>query len=577
MANEIPLMVGAGFACLLCAAISGCGSEPSDSGGPGSSGPEAASLFREITGEAGLEFAHDAGLDGTYFMPQIMGSGGAVFDYDGDGDLDIYLVNFGGAGKGDDGRRASNRLFSRQADGRYRDRTAESGLGDTALGMGCAVGDIDNDGDPDLLVTNFGPDVLYRNNGDGTFADVTSAAGVGGDRWSMSAAFLDFDGDGWLDLYVAHYVLPQAGKDCRDAAGRPEYCGPLTFPGVPDSLFRNNGDGTFSDASESSGIGGRSGRGLGVLVDDFNLDGRPDVYVANDGEENDLWINLGDGRFENEALMRGVAVNLFGKPEASMGVAVGDIDQDGDADLFMTHLDREKNTLYVNLGDGQFEDRSNASGLADPSLARTGFGTAFFDMDHDGDLDLFVANGKVRRGAAKSGEENSGAETPLAPYAEPNQLFENLGDGKFRDVSRRAGSLTDRAEVSRGVMTADVDEDGDLDILITNTNGPARLYLNQAPKKGHWLKIRAIDPSPAGDAIGATVEVRQAGLTQSRYVTRTFSYLSSHPPVAHFGLVGSEPARVTVTWPDGKREEFDGIPVDQQVELRKGGGAPGGS
>ncbi len=556
---------------LLCGLASHCGQPPA-ADSPQSSEPEHPPLFTEITSRAGLSFKHNAEYGESFFMPQIMGSGGAVFDHDGDGGLDIYLVNSGHPETTKNVSSLSNRLFSRDAQGRYRDRTADSGLGDVGYGMGCAVGDIDNDGDPDLLVTNFGPDTLYRNNGDGTFSDVTARAGIAGSSWSMSAAFLDYDRDGWLDLYITHYVLYEEPKSCLDAAGRPEYCGPKTFFGVADSLYHNQGDGTFEDVSVPSGIAGRSGRGLGVLVYDFDQDGWPDIYVANDGEENNLWINLQDGRFEDQALIRGTALNLFGKPEASMGVAAGDVDGDGDFDLFMTHLNRESNTLYYNIGEGEFEDGSTRSGLAEPSLSQTGFGTGFLDYDHDADLDLFVANGKVRRGASRGEIEVAGGSLSLLAYAEPNQLFENQGGGRFLDASPAGGNLTGQIEVSRGVMVTDLDKDGDLDLLLTNTNGPARLFSNEAPKRGRWLQIRALDPSLGRDAIGATVIVRQETHSQTRYVTRTLSYLSSTPPIAHFGLSGPQKVRVTVIWPDGMQEDFDETQVDQSVVLRKGSG-----
>ncbi|MFQ5415009.1 MAG: FG-GAP repeat domain-containing protein, partial [Phycisphaerae bacterium] len=354
-------------------------------------------FFTDIAQAARLVFAHDAGVDGTYYLPEHLASGAALLDYDGDGDLDIYVIN--GA---DHAHRSDtppvNRLFRREPDGTYLDRTAESGLGDPGYGMGVAVGDYDNDGFVDVYITNYGPDKLYRNSGDGTFTDVTAQAGIANARWSCSASFVDYDLDGFLDIYVGNYLYYPKPKPCTDGAGRPEYCGPQTCPPEPDVLFHNNGDGTFHDVSEPSGIASVRDRALGVVCDDFNGDDWPDIFVANDGGPNFLWINNRDGTFVQSSLLAGVAVNRFGAAEASMGVTVGDVDGDGDLDLFMTHLVHETNTLYRNVGAAGFQDVSAACGLGVSSLKYTGFGTAFFDFDHDGLLDLAVVNGRVRRG-----------------------------------------------------------------------------------------------------------------------------------------------------------------------------------
>ena len=351
--------------------------------------------FSDISAASGLTFVHDAGIDGTFFMPEIIGAGVALFDYDSDGDLDIYLVD-GGPHDRTERSETMNRLFSQEAGGRFVDRTAESGLGDTGYGMGTALGDIDNDGDLDLFVSNYGADVLYRNDGGGRFSDITAASGISGDDWSTSACFLDYDNDGWLDLYVAGYVHDRPAKACTDSAGRKEYCGPMTYRGVPDKLWRNEGDGRFANVAESSGIARGAGKGLGVVSADFNGDGRVDIFVANDGEANNLWINQGAGQFEDQALMMGVAYNSFGKPEASMGVALGDLNADGRLDLYVTHLVRETNTLYTGADSGM-QDSTGLTGSGAESMPYTGFGTAFLDADNDGDLDLAVANGRVTR------------------------------------------------------------------------------------------------------------------------------------------------------------------------------------
>ncbi len=544
--------------------------------------PPQGAWFTEITAEAGLDFRHDAGIDGSYFMPEIVGSGGALFDYDNDGDLDIYLVN-GGPHKANvaSSELAANRLFRQEADGTFTDVTDASGVGDRGYGMGCAVGDINNDGYADVYVTNFGPDALYRNNCDGTFSNITASAGIAGDRWSTSACFFDYDRDGFLDLFVNSYVRYDPPQACRDSSGRPDYCGPANFAGVPDVLYHNNGDGTFTDVTARAGIAHVAGKGLGVVAADFNADGWIDVYVANEGEQNQLWINLGDdGRFDDRAIILGTALNISGKAEASMGIAVGDVDGDADLDLFMTHLDRETNTLYLNSGDW-FEDRTARAGLGSDSLPFTGFGTGFFDYDQDGDLDLLVVNGRVRRGldspvaTTASTVLTSARELALfhRDYAEPNLLFENDGTGKFHNRSASAGVLCSRIAVSRGAMFGDVDRDGDLDVVLTNCNGPASLFRNDIPKKGHWITIRAFDPALNRDAIGAQVHVEAGGKTYTRSVTRAFSYLASSQPTAHFGVGDAHRVdRVTIAWPDGSKEQFPPMRADQWIQLNKGQG-----
>ncbi len=386
--------------CLAFAAWAGlAGCEPAQS--PGESAaptpPPEPGWFVEITDAVGLDFTHASGVAGEYLLPEAVGSGGTLFDYDDDGDLDVYLVDSGSLKPGAPAR--PNRLFRHEPDGSLHEVTGESGLGDTGYGMGVAIGDLDNDGDRDVFVTNYGEDRLYRNEGDGTFVDITGAAGIEGSAFSTSAIFFDYDGDGLLDLYVATYVESLL-KACADTAGRIEYCGPATFRGQPDILYHNEGDGRFADVSEAAGIAAVATKGLGVVSADFNADGHPDLFVANDGEKNDLWINRDDGTFENRAVAMGMAFNAFGKPEASMGIALGDVDGDLQLDVFLTHLARETNTIYRSLGAVGMQDHTALSGLGPDSLPFTGFGTGFADIDHDGDLDLLVANGRVTRGPA---------------------------------------------------------------------------------------------------------------------------------------------------------------------------------
>ncbi|MHC5115341.1 MAG: CRTAC1 family protein [Planctomycetota bacterium] len=526
----------------------------------------APSIFAEITESAGLRFQHDPGVDGSYYMPQIMGAGGAMLDYDGDGDLDLYLINGAHRERGAAAPPA-NRLFRHEPDGTFLDVTASSGLGDTGFGMGVAVGDVDNDGDLDVYVTNYGPDAFYRNNGDGTFTNDTLGAGLGNAGWACSASFLDYDLDGFLDLYVANYVHYPEPRVCVNDAGRPEFCGPSASPPVADVLYRNNGDGTFTDVSAPSGIGAVAGRGLGVLCADFDGDDRTDIYVANDGEANFLWINAGDGTFTESATMLGAALNLMANTEASMGVTAGDLDDDGDLDLFMTHLVRETNTLYRNDGTGSFDDVTARSGLAGPSLRYTGFGTAFFDYDNDGRLDLAVVNGRVNWQALIDGVD---PDAPLAGYAEPNQLFRHEGAMRFADSSRLADPLAEPVEVSRGLVVGDLDDDGGLDLLITNCDGPARLYRNALADRGHWLIVRAVDPALHRDAYGARISVTAGGRTQHRMINPGYSYASSADPRAHFGLGEAERVeQIEIRWPGGGTQQFGPLAADQVLTLRR--------
>jgi len=537
----------------------GCGAadrpEP-DRGPTATGGIERPAWFTEVTETTGVDFRHESGADGKLYMPEIMGGGVALLDADGDGDLDLYLVNqnrqLPGTAASD---RDRNRFYLQQEDGTFVDRTGPSGLGHGGHGMGVAVGDLDNDSDLDIYVTNLGPDVLYLNRGDGTFADVSAAAGIDVGGWSTSATFLDFDHDGFLDLYVARYVEWQPTKQCSSASGSRDYCGPTAFPPARDVLLRNNGDGTFSDVSAAAGIRGSAAAGLGVVSDDFNDDGWPDLYIANDGYANFLWTNRGDGTFVDEAVVQGAAYNMRGVPEAGMGVVAADFDNDGLSDLFMTHLDRETNTLYRNLGAGRgFSDLTEVVGLGLDSWNRTGFGTVAFDAELDGDLDLFVANGRVKMGEPL--KECSLGE-PWDRLAETNLLYLNDGNGRFEDGSADAGELCRRVEVTRGVALGDLDSDGDLDLVLSNIHGQARLYRNDAPRAGRALAVRVVDPRLGRDAIGARVRVTADGRSQVRTITRGGGYLSSSPPIAHFGLAHAAVVeRIEVRWPDGSDETF---------------------
>ena len=536
-------------------------------------------IFRDVAGETGLRFEHVNGASGRYHLPEIMGAGGALLDFDGDGDLDVLLLQGRAlernipAAKTSHGHRLFRNDLSPRPDGaslHFTDVTDRAGFAAADYGMGAAVGDYDNDGDPDIYVTSYGANRLYRNNANGTFTDVTAAAGEGlsDPRWSTSAAFSDYDTDGDLDLFVANYVdfAVQGAKSCFNPAGVRDYCGPLQFRSAPDRLFRNNGDGTFSDVSETSGITKSDGPGLGVAASDFNGDGRIDFYVANDAMANQLWLNQGDGTFEDGALLAGLAFNDEGQPEGSMGLAIGDADNDSDLDIFITNITGESHAFYANLGGGFFEDRRVASGLGPATRQYTGFGTDWFDYDNDGLLDLFVANGAVTMSEALRGD-------PF-PFRQKNLLMRNLGNGRFRDVSGAAGRGLEPSGVSRGAAFGDVDNDGDVDVLVTDNGGPARLLLNESPPDRAWLQVRLEGTADNRLGLGARVGLlTKAGATLWRRAHTDGSYLSGSDSRVHFGIVTpADVVGVVVEWPRGLREVWTDVPVNQIVSLKQGSG-----
>jgi enediyne biosynthesis protein E4 len=533
--------------------------------------------FVESAAATGLDFTHvngATGAPGRYYMPEIMGAGAALFDYDNDDDLDVFLVQGGKL----DGM-ATSRLFRNDlvkgADGRglrFTDVSDKSGLSAHAYGMGTAVGDYDNDGDLDLFVTAFGPDALYQNLGDGRFANVTEVAGVSDPLWTTSAAFVDYDRDGDLDLYAANYLdFTIAGnKVCRDAVGALDYCTPRAYRPVPDRLYRNEGNGRFTDVSEAAGITKADGAGLGVTAGDYNGDGWLDLYVANDGDGNQLWLNQKNGTFVDDGLLSGAGVNAAGNPEGSMGIASGDFDADGDEDLFVTNIVGETFVLYVGDGKGSFEDARVRFGLGRPTADFTGFGTDWIDIDNDGWLDLFVANGAVNVVESQRGE-------PF-PFRMRNQLFRNVGGRTFEELP----PPFDRAEVSRGAAFGDVDNDGDTDIVCTNNNGSVRLLLNQlstsqARVTAHWVGVRLRQPAGNRFGLGARVGLERAGQpTLWRRIKTDGSYLSSVDPRAHFGLGSASPEKgltIVVEWPDGQRERWPDVKRDQLLTLARGKGS----
>jgi len=536
-------------------------------------------FFQDIAEESGLNFVHFNGMSGKFYIAEIMGSGCALFDMDNDGDLDVYLVQSGvpdpekGTMKPGP-EMLQDRLFRNDLkvneDGSrtisFTDVTQASGIEALEYGMGVAVGDYNNDGLPDLYITAYGANHLYKNEGDGVFSDVTLAAGVSEDRWSVSAAFADIDGDGLLDLFVGNYLdyTFETNQQCFNAG--PNYCNPLSYPPLPDRLFRNKGDGTFEDISQSSGLTAYPANSLGVVASDLNNDGMVDLYVACDGEANLLWYNEGGGVFKESALLSGCAFNGMGQAEASMGIDAGDFDGDGDDDLFMTHLAGETNTIYVNNGKGFFEDRTIQTGLANPSQAFTGFGTAWFDYDNDSLLDLLIVNGAVT-----TIPELVAKKDPY-PLHQPNLLFRNMGHSKFVEISGEAGSVFQLSEVGRGSAFGDLDNDGDTDVLIANNNGPVRLLENLVGTTNHWLGLKLMDGNV--QVVGARVGLfREEKTTLWRRSRREASYGSACDPRVLFGLgVDTGIDAVQVIWPDGAKESWNNLKADNWHTLVKGQG-----
>jgi hypothetical protein len=524
--------------------------------------------FLDRTEAKGLHFQHDAGpVPGVYFMPQMIGSGVALFDFNGDDRLDLYLLQNGGP------RGARNRLYQQLSDGRFQE-VADSGLEIAGHNMGVAIGDVNNDGRPDVLVTQYEGVNLFLNQGKGKFVDVTEKAGLRNPAWGTSAAFFDFDRDGWLDLIVVNYVAYDPSLPCTSTGGIPDYCAPRTYKGRVARLFHNRGAGReprFEDVTLKSGLGRLAGPGLGVLCADFDGDGWPDIFIANDGEANRLWINQHDRTFKEEAIARGVAYNFMGQAEAGMGVAMGDVDGDGLFDLYVTHLTEESNRLWAQGPRGQFQDRTTQVGLTRSRWRGTGFGTVLGDFNLDGALDLAIANGRVSK-APRGANETLGPH--WSRYAERNQLFTNDGTGRFRDISPSNPALCGTAHIARGLAYGDLDNDGKLDLVVTTVAGPARLYYNACSSAGHWLRVTALDPQHGGRvAIGAEIQVRGDERVWVRWINPAVSYLCSNDPRAHFGLGSVEKVDdITVLWPDGSQEKFPGGKVDRPVIVRKGEG-----
>ena len=532
--------------------------------------------FRERTDIPQLRQPHVSNPE-TFEMPGIMGSGCSLADLNNDGRLDLILVPGESPADTAANQQELCRILLQDAQGAFSDVTQQTGVRVRGFGMGCFAGDLDNDGDPDLVTTSSTGVMVFRNDlrdGQLQFSDITATSGVESSRWSTAASFVDYDQDGWLDLMIVNYVDYFPGSICSDGSGRRDYCGPQSFTGTTDLLFRNCGAagavGTFQNVTVSAGLTKAIGKGLGLICADMNGDRRPDLYVANDMEPNFLWIQKAPGQFVEEAGLRGCAVDLQGRPQASMGTAFADLDRDGQSEIFLTHLRGETNTWYRPLGNGVFVDDTARSGLGEASRNSTGFGVIAQDLDLDGLQELAVVNGRVMRAPLL---QPAAAAAHWDEYAERNQIFRNLGKGRFESITN--DPFCEPVEVSRGLASGDIDNDGDVDLLISNVAGPARLYENIAERRGHWLSVRAIDPRWNRDACGARIVVTAGDVQLVGHVLTSNGYLASHDPRVHFGL-GQKTTlnHVDVYWPDEQTgfERFPGGAVDQFLTLRRGTG-----
>lgn len=537
-----------------------------------SSAPPMGIRLIDVAQEAGVTLLNVTGDKTIDYIVEANGNGAAFFDFDNDEDIDLLIINGSTLNNIKDGGNPVAALYRNDGQGKFSDVTALSGLDRKGWGMGVCVADYDNDGFEDVYITAFGPNVLYRNNGDGTFTDVTEHAKVGDTRWSTNCVFGDYDRDGYVDLYVANYLtfdeetIPKPGgvTACR-YKGMDVFCGPKGLPAQKDRLYRNNGDGTFIDVSERAGISAPGQYSFGVIFSDLNNDGWPDIFVANDSRPNYLFRNKGGGSFEETALLAGVALSESGVMQAGMGVDVGDYDNDGHFDIFITHLSGDYNTLYRNDGNGFLTDVSFPAGLGLSSLAYLGWGTGFVDLDNDGLLDIFIANGHVY--------------TEIDQYAvgskflEPNQLYQNLGDGRFREVTKEIGGGLLIEKSSRGAAFGDIDNDGDLDILVINHNDRPTLLRNEVINGNHWITLRLVGTKSNRDAVGARVTAKAGSLVQIAEVRSGGSYLSHNDSRVHFGLgKATRIERLEVRWPSGLVETFENLQADQFIKVKEGQG-----
>jgi hypothetical protein len=526
--------------------------------------------FRDVANSSGVHFRHDNAASPEKYLIETMGSGCAWIDYDQDGLLDLYLVNGAATNIYRPKEALRSALYRNNGDGTFTDVTMKAGVSaDGLFGMGVAVGDYDNDGYPDLFVLGHGRCILYRNKGDGTFTDVSTKAGVDNKgQWASSAAWFDYDNDGRLDLVIANYVdwSPEHNYWCGDKGpGMRSYCHPDVYNGQPPKLYHNNGDGTFTDMSQKSGLGLKSGNGLGIVTFDYDNDGWQDIFIANDHMPNFLFHNKGDGTFEEVGYASGVAVGIDGQFEAGMGTDAADLSGTGHMDLVVTHLDQQLARLYQNAGDASFDDATFRSKLSYATFHMSGFGTRFMDYDNDGARDLFMANGHVL--------DNIERYRSSVHYAEPKLMFRNTGRGLFEDVSSQLGEDFLTPCVSRGAAVGDFDNDGDLDILVNNNGQRAQLLRNDGGNANHWLEISLIGTRSNRDGVGARVKVVAGDLTLYDQRKGGMSYQSAQDPRLHFGLgQRGNVTSIEITWPSGTVTKLANVKSDQIVAVKEGEG-----
>ena len=524
-------------------------------------------VLRDVTRKTGITFRHTDGSSGQRYIMETVSAGLALFDYDNDGDIDIYFLN-GAPLKGSKFKTPPmNTLYRNDGGWKFTDVTKEAGVGDREYGLGVAVGDYDNDGDMDIYANNYGPNILYRNNGDGTFTDVTKQAGVANDsKVGAGACFLDADKDGDLDLYVSNYLDFSYDKHVPIMQrGFPVYATPRYFSPLPDNLYRNNGNGTFTDISKDSGVGQHAGWGMGVVCADYDSDGDTDVFIGNDVAENFLFRNDGTGRFEEVGLPAGCAYDLHGDQQGSMGVDCGDYDNDGLLDFYVTTYELQLATLYRNLGDGLFEDVTMLTGAGAGTLPHVTWGNSFTDFDNDGDRDIFVACGHL--------QDNVGLYDDTKTYLARNILLMSTGDGKFVDISDKAGDGMNVRLSSRGAGFDDLDNDGDMDVVILNSRREPTILRNDSPSKGHWLQVRLQGVKTNRDGIGAQVRVVAGDLTLIDEVHSGRGYQSHYGMRLHFGLGHRKKVdRIEVRWIGGPVDVFENIAVDRILTITEGTG-----
>jgi len=521
--------------------------------------------LRDVTRQTGITFVHTDGSSGRRYIVESVSCGLATFDYDGDGDVDIYFLN----GAPLPGSRITppprNALYRNDGGWKFTDVTQAAGVGDTGYHLGVCVGDYDNDGDQDIYLNNFGPNVLYRNKGDGTFTDVTQAAGVAnGNKVGAGACFLDIDKDGDLDLYVANYVdFTFAKHQTRHVNGHPAYVGPMIYGPVPATLFRNKGDGTFTDISRESGVAAHAGTGMGVVCADYDDDGDTDIIVGNDAMANFVWRNDGAGHFEEVGLFTGLAYDRHGVGLGTMGVECGDYNNDGRLDFYMTSYQKQWAILYRNLGGGIFEDATHATGAGAGTFNQVTWGTGLVDFDNDGDRDLFIACGHLQDTVDLWDDTTS--------YEARNLLLENTGPGKFVDVSARSGDGLAVKRSSRGAAFDDLDNDGDIDVVILNSRREPTLLRNDSPGQNHWIQIRLRGTRSNRDGVGARIKVVAGDLTLVDEVHSGRGYQSHHGMYPHFGLGHrTRIDRIEVRWIGGGTDVLEGVEVDRFLQISEG-------